>query len=583
MPRFLPHYRLWSDRPIAGHPGLQPNFWDILAFPLVIGMMGLFGWVAFKMAGRMDPGVAETISLDWWHLPEYAMRSMARMMFALGASVIFTLLYATLAAKSRRAGSVLIPMLDIMQSVPILSYVAFTFTALVALFPGRLIGAELAAIFAIFTSQVWNMTFSLYQSLMNVPTDLREAANVFQLSRWQKFWRLELPFAMPGLVWNAMVSMAGGWFFVTAAESITVANHTLSLPGLGSYIGAAILMQDQQAMVYAIITMFIVIILYDQILFRPLVVWSAKFKLEDIQSESQPKSLVWDIFRRTMLFRRLEFPLEAGLRKIRQIFPRQSLSPRAVLPLWRGMVPRNSRRNRLILDLLWYGLLASLGGTLLYNSFVFAHKAIGWSDLLHILILGSFTALRVVAMIALILLIWVPLGVAIGLRPRLAQWVQPLAQILAAFPANLYFPWITVLIITFQLEPNIWVSFLMILGSQWYLLFNVIAGTMAFPQDPPRCGQMLQNSRPPVVAQGDSARNSALHINRSHHRRWGSLERCDHCRTIRLGNRSSHRTGLRRLYCHHHPTRKPARGTGRHHRHVDLRHCLQPAPLATPL
>ena len=491
MPRFLPHYRLWSGRPIAGHPGLQPNFWDVLAFPLVIGMIGLFGWVAFKMSGKMIPGASQTISLDWWHLPEYALRSMARMMLALLASVVFTLIYATLAAKSRRAGSVLIPLLDIMQSVPILSYVAFTFTALVALFPGRLIGAELAAIFAIFTSQVWNMTFSLYQSLMNVPTDLREAANVFQLSRWQKFWRLELPFAMPGLVWNAMVSMAGGWFFVTAAESITVANHSLSLPGLGSYIGTAILLQDQRAMVYAIITMFLVIIIYDQILFRPLVVWSTKFKLEDIPNETQPKSLVWDIFRRTLLFRRLEYPLEAGLRKIRQIFPHRRQQPKAqaqaqpqiAVARWRGIIAKNSRTNRLVLDLLWYGLLISLAVSLLYHSFVFARATIGLADLGHIILLGSFTALRVVAMIALILLIWVPLGVAIGLRPRLAQFVQPLAQILAAFPANLYFPWITVLIITYRLEPNIWVSFLMILGSQWYLLFNVIAGTMTFPQD----------------------------------------------------------------------------------------------------
>ncbi|MDI9409478.1 MAG: ABC transporter permease subunit, partial [Candidatus Pacebacteria bacterium] len=230
MARSLPHYRLWSGRPLAGHPGLQPNFWDLLAFPLVIGTIGLFGWVAFEMSGRTPPAIAQTISLDWWHLPEYALRSMARMMLALAASLVFTLVYATLAAKSRRAATVLIPMLDIMQSVPILSYVAFTYTALIALFPGRLLGAELAAIFAIFTSQVWNMTFSLYQSLMNVPTDLREAAKIFQLSRWQKFWRLELPFAMPGLVWNAMVSMAGGWFFVTAAESITLANQTLSLP-----------------------------------------------------------------------------------------------------------------------------------------------------------------------------------------------------------------------------------------------------------------------------------------------------------------------------------------------------------------
>ncbi|MDI9407876.1 MAG: ABC transporter permease subunit, partial [Candidatus Pacebacteria bacterium] len=271
--------------------------------------------------------------------------------------------------------------------------------------------------------------------------------------------------------------------FVTAAESITLANQTLSLPGLGSYIGTAILAQNKTAILYAIVTMFLVILLYDQLLFRPLVVWSQKFKIEEIQGETVAKSLVWDLFRRTLLFKRLEFPLEAGLRRIRQIFPHRIVQPAIKSPLWRRLTPKIKGWNQDLLDWLWYGLLSLLAIYLLYRCYVFAHTTIGLGDIGQIILLGSYTALRVVAMIILILLIWVPLGVAIGLRPRLAQFIQPLAQILAAFPANLYFPWITVMIIYYHLQPNIWVSFLMILGSQWYLLFNVIAGTMAFPQD----------------------------------------------------------------------------------------------------
>ncbi|MBX4144928.1 ABC transporter permease subunit, partial [Ralstonia pickettii] len=217
-----------------------PNRWDAVAFPLIIGILAM-AIVGFHQT--MAPiGVLQTqkISLDPSNLPEYALRTTLRMLAAMVASLAFTLVYGTLAAKSRRAGMVLIPILDILQSVPVLGYISFTVTFFLALFPGRVLGAELAAIFAIFTSQAWNMTFSFYQSLRTVPRDLDETSRSFRLSAWQRFWRLEVPFAMPGLVWNAMMSMSGGWFLVVASEAITVGDLHVDLPGVGAYVAQAI-------------------------------------------------------------------------------------------------------------------------------------------------------------------------------------------------------------------------------------------------------------------------------------------------------------------------------------------------------
>ena len=220
------------------------------------------------------------MSLDYWKLPYYALRTTLRMFAALAASLVFTFTYATLAAKSRRAEMVLIPVLDILQSVPILGFLSFTVTFFLGLFPGNTFGAELAAIFAIFTSQAWNMAFSFYQSLRTVPRDLDEVARGFRLTGWQKFWQLEAPFAMPGLIWNTMMSMSGGWFFVVASEAITVGDTTITLPGVGSYIAKANDAGDWSAIGAAVLTMAIVILLYDQLLFRPIVAWAAKFRVE---------------------------------------------------------------------------------------------------------------------------------------------------------------------------------------------------------------------------------------------------------------------------------------------------------------
>jgi NitT/TauT family transport system permease protein len=253
--------------------------WDVLALVLVLGLEAFLGEGSRGLLEPLAELNAAPLSLDPSHLPEYATQTTLRMLAALGLSLLFTFTYATWAAKSERAGKLLVPILDILQSVPILGFISITVVFFLSLVPGRVLGAEFAAVFAIFTSQAWNMAFSFYQSLRTVPTELAEAADSFRLTPWMKFWQLEVPFAMPALIWNMMMSMSGGWFFVVASESISVGHTTVALPGVGSYIALAIAQRNLTAIGWAILTMLIVILLYDQLLFRPLVAWADRFRV----------------------------------------------------------------------------------------------------------------------------------------------------------------------------------------------------------------------------------------------------------------------------------------------------------------
>ncbi|GAB2177675.1 ABC transporter permease subunit [Dongia sp. agr-C8] len=264
------------------------NLHDLVAAGLILAFL-----LAFADAGRhmAAPMAAESapISLSPWNLPLYALRSTMRMLAAMAASLIFTFAFASLAAKSRRAETVLVPMLDILQSVPVLGFISVTVTAFMALAPGHALGAELAAIFAIFTSQAWNMAFSFYQSLKIIPDDLKEASRSLRFSAWMRFWRLEVPFAAPALIWNMMMSMSGGWFFVVACEAINVGSTNLLLPGIGSYIAVAVADQDLSAIYWAIAVMLAVILIYDQLLFRPLVAWSDRFRPGEEDETPRPR------------------------------------------------------------------------------------------------------------------------------------------------------------------------------------------------------------------------------------------------------------------------------------------------------
>ncbi|WP_378943212.1 ABC transporter permease [Mesorhizobium sp. ANAO-SY3R2] len=464
------------------HPALEagrarryvPNLWDALAFGLVFGTLILIIQGGRATLAPLTALEQTPISLDPAMLPEYAVRTTMRMLAAIVASLVFTLAYGALAAKSRRAEMVLIPLLDILQSVPVLGFLSFTVVGFMALFPGQVAGVELAAIFAIFTSQAWNMTFSFYQSLKTVPRDLDEATRSFRLSPWQRFWRLEVPFSMPGLVWNTMMSMSGGWFFVVASEAISVGNTTITLPGIGSYVALAIARKNLQAVGWAVMAMLVVILIYDQLLFRPLVAWSDKFRVEQSAGAVAPHSWLLVAIRRTRLFQILLRPFETALAAL----PRQRFALPAAKP---GRV--DAWLSSAWADRAWLAIVLAAASASIWLIARFIATELAWAEVGKVVGLGVLTMLRVVVLMALATLIWVPVGVWIGLRPRVAERVQPLAQFLAAFPANIVFPFAVVAIVRLGLNPDIWLSPLMVLGTQWYILFNVIAGASAFPND----------------------------------------------------------------------------------------------------
>ena len=452
----------------------QPNWWDAVAFGLIIGLLAAVAHGAHGTVMSIAAVEQARISLSPWALPGYAMRTVMRMMAAMVASLIFTFTFAPLAAKSQRAGQIMMPLLDILQSVPILGFLTFTVTGFMALFPGSVLGLEFAAIFAIFTSQAWNMAFSFYQALTTVPRDLHEAATNFQLSTWQRFWRLEVPFAMPGLVWNTMMSMSGGWFFVVAAEAITVGTHTIALPGIGSYVVAALDARDLGAVAWAILAMGLVILAYDQLLFRPLVAWADKFKFEQTASEAPDDPWALRLIQRTRLMRTLLLPVAWVL----GTFARLRLgTPRAATPA------RLPRPLGLAFDVAWYAAIALCFAWCLWHMVGYMAQTLHLADLGQAVELGLITFARVIVLIILATLVWVPIGVYIGLRPEWSRGVQSLVQFAAAFPANLLFPIAVVLIVRFRGNADIWLSPLMILGTQWYILFNVIAGASVFPGD----------------------------------------------------------------------------------------------------
>jgi NitT/TauT family transport system permease protein len=458
---------------------LAPNRWDFVAFPLIICAIATAAIGFHQTMAPISTLKTQVISLSPTMLPEYALRTTLRMLAAIIASLVFTLVYGTLAAKSRRMGMVLVPILDILQSVPVLGYISFTVTFFLALFPARVLGAELAAIFAIFTSQAWNMTFSFYQSLRTVPRDLDEVSRGFHLTAWQRFWKLEVPFSMPGLIWNTMMSMSGGWFFVVASEAITVGNNTITLPGIGAYLAQAIAEKNLAAIGWVILAMIVVILAYDQLMFRPLVAWADKFRMENTSSGDAPESWLLDLVRRTRLIHMLLVP--AGW-----IFAKLARLPLRLPRVDNVRFPRlgdGGKRSSLVGDIVW-GLLVLVATVyVVWRVVAYVRTGVTGAEVGHVFVLGFITLGRVVLLIALASIIWVPIGVKVGLKPALAEKLQPLAQFLAAFPANLLFPVFVIVIVRFHLNADIWLSPLIVLGTQWYILFNVIAGTTAYPND----------------------------------------------------------------------------------------------------
>jgi NitT/TauT family transport system permease protein len=415
------------------------------------------------------------IDTDPRKLPYYGARSLLRMFVALGGSFAFTLVYAYAAARSRRLEKVLIPALDILQSVPVLGFLAITVTGFIALFPGSLLGLELASVFAIFTSQVWNMTFSFYHSLVTLPRELDEAARVLRMPRWLRFWRVEVPNGAIGLVWNGMMSMGGAWFFLVASEAITVANREYSLPGVGSYAGAAIADGDLAKVGLAIAAMVVLVVGVNVLFWRPLVAWSQKFKNEESEATDVQRSLVLDLVRRSHWPRLLGRAHRAVAWPVNRAGCRLFGVDDTIAP-----PPAGSRRLGDLVFWVIVGGLLGFGGLRLWG-YVTADDgvAVFWTPMWQ----GTVTFLRVVVVVVVSTLVWVPIGVRIGLNPRLARVAQPLVQVLASFPANFLFPFATWLFIRAHVSLDIGGILLMSLGSQWYILFNAIAGAMAIPSD----------------------------------------------------------------------------------------------------
>jgi NitT/TauT family transport system permease protein len=436
-------------------------------------------WLVVRVGGAMAAPWAvasapSAVSTDPYLLPYYAARSLLRMFAALGLSLVFTFFYATAAARSRRAEKVLIPLLDILQSVPVLGFLAITITGFIALFPGSLLGLECASIFAIFTSQAWNMTFAFYQSLIAQPHDLDDASRLLRLSRWQRFWRVDLPGGMIPLVWNGMMSFGGGWFFLTASEALSVNNHKFALPGIGAYVAAASEQGNLSRVLLAVAVMIVLIIGVNALFWRPLTAWSERFRIEESEAIEAPRSVTLDVLRRSRIPGIVGHPLG------RLIYPVDRVT--AVFGMT-GRSRKTSNVRRRVGDAAFVVTLILALGYGAFQMIGYIAGSIGFTEVGHAALLGLATFARVVVVVVVSTLIWVPIGVWIGLNPKVTRLAQPLVQVLASFPANFLFPLFTAVLLITGISINWGGILLMALGTQWYILFNVIAGASAIPTD----------------------------------------------------------------------------------------------------
>ncbi len=450
----------------------RPFRWgDVLVLLSVIAFLYLGIRLAFNSPVTV---LGPEISLKPSALPYYAFRSLGRMAAAYILSLLFALLYGYMAAHNRRAEQVLIPLLDVLQSVPILSFLPVVLLSLSAILPERF-AAELASVVLIFTSQVWNLTFSWYQSLTMVPSELREASQIFRFNWWIRLKTLELPFATPGLIWNSMMSWAGGWFFLMAAEIFTVGKRDFRLPGLGSYLQEAANRGNLPAILWGIGTLIAVIVMLDQFVWRPLVAWSERFTLEMVERDYPTTSWFYDALRSSVIVERLLKIFAAQAEHFDTWMARR----------WTFTSRTHSAGKKhgnklpgLLIGIVFLGIIGygALRTALLLTQVPTAQ----WIQIG--LGLGA-TTLRVLAALVIALAWTIPVGVAIGMNPRLSSWLQPLVQTVASIPATALFPVFVLALVALPGGLNLVAVLLMLMGTQWYLLFNVIAGASTIPQD----------------------------------------------------------------------------------------------------
>ena len=458
-----------------GHMSRFFNRWDLLLLLIILAIFFFLGWTSEQMGRPYAIGEPLHVSLDPINLPGYALRTVLRLFIALVFSILFSFIIGTIAAKNRHAERVIIPAIDVMPAVPVLSFSAITVVGFIGFFPGSLLGPECASIFMVFVSQVWNITFSFYQSLKTVPADLREVASMFQLSAWQFFWKVEVPCSVPSLLWNMMVSMSASWFFVVLSEAIVVGHQNIRLPGIGSYIALAIEEHNVRGLIYAIVMMLIVIFLYDQILFRPLITWSERFKMSESPQEEEYQSWLVDIMRISPMMQRADNLLQ----EIKDQFINVRWFRSRGLGMEKEIHPKKVQR----MDGLWTTILCLIIAFTSYRLLTYILETLSVFEVGHVILLGAATAMRVIILIILSSVVWIPVGVWIGQRPYWTQKMQPVIQFIAAFPANLFYPLFVIAIVRWHLNQEIWLTPLMILGTQWYILFNVIAGASLIPRD----------------------------------------------------------------------------------------------------
>ncbi|WP_236573031.1 ABC transporter permease [Streptomyces sp. GS7] len=446
----------------------------VVAGALVALLYGLLRLAPSLNAPFLPSTAPSSVSTDPSQLPYYAVRSLVRMFAALVVSVLFTFVYATAAARLRRAEKVLLPVLDILQSVPVLGFLSVTVTAFIHLFPGSELGLECASIFAIFTAMAWNMTFAFYYSLISQPRELDEAARVLRLTKWQRFWRLDVPSGVIPLVWNGMMSFGGAWFFLAASESISVLNHQYALPGVGSYAAAAIAQGDLGKVGIAVAVMVVLVIGVNALFWRPVTAWSERFRVEEAQAAERPRSVVLDILRRSSVPGVLGRPLKRLWPTLDRVTRPFGLAEHPI-----GVSPVRERTG----DVFFAGAVSVLVVYGAWKAFAYVHSTVGLGEFGHALALGAATFGRVVVLTVAATLVWVPVGVWIGMNPKVTRFAQPVVQVLASFPANLLFPFATAAFVALGISLNAGAVLLMALGAQWYILFNVIAGASAIPSD----------------------------------------------------------------------------------------------------
>ncbi|MCX5773896.1 MAG: ABC transporter permease subunit [Fusobacteria bacterium] len=475
---------------IVGIFSKKRSLWiDAVLFILVIGLIYAIMHLGKAMVAPYTPsGASKPLDLSIWKLPYYAGLSVLRMFIAFAASIIFTLIYGYLAAKNKVAEKILIPLLDIFQSVPVLGFLSITVTLFVSIFKGNSFGLELACLFAIFTAQVWNMIFSFYQSLTAIPKELSEAADVMKLNWYQKMIKLEIPYSMMGLVWNSMMSFGGTWFFLAASEAITVLGNTTILPGIGSYVAEAINEGNMRAIFYAIIAMIVVIVLIDFLFWKPVVAWAQKYKLETISSGVVPTSFVYGLLVRSNWFKYFWIALAW---------------PFKLFGMFLNFLAKLTTASRKVRKQPLTHLIGKIigGGIVLYILFILLvylkmlyHVLESTPSSMYWTIFSDavLTLIRVIIAVFLGALWTVPAGVAIGLSPKLSRFFQPIIQVAASFPANLIFPFVTILFVHYHMSLSYGAIPLMMLGTQWYILFNVIAGAMAIPKDLLEAGEIFK-------------------------------------------------------------------------------------------